>query len=234
MNLPLLPGVLLRCNYADYQELYLDMFSKGVAIFPDGIKGVLVQDTTPTPDQQVGYIWVRTVAGVPDGHEYVFNNGVWRSRHHDIPGTVVGTTDLAVDIPTRDGGSNVAITDTTGPFWQVIASAQFLVGSGTLPSGKILNVGDAGGEENHTTLLTETPAHAHKVQFIGNVCSVTATTRLGGQPTGLPPDFTNTDCPVTDSKGGDASGNTTPHNTMPPYYVINWIVRTARVWYIAP
>ena len=105
----------------------------------------------------------------------------------------------------------------------------------------IKSVGNIGGAETHKLLLTEMPAHTHKkaqtqsagisnfyanyytnvnASYGGHYGSGDTAFFTGGDPT-LPP-IPNYDAPDnTNLKVND----TKPHNNMPPFYVLNYIIK---------
>jgi len=242
MNLPLIPGTLASdCYPASAQAFYNEMFQRGVAIQATTLTGVILQDAEPAITDR-DKVWIRTSGGAPVFPPvwlYYSGLGLWLAKHPSPAGTAwaIPYTGTVASIATLDGGSAVAVTDLTGPFWEEVTSlrARFPIGAGTLASGTVLAVGDTGGEEKHVLLPNELPASF----------SLTATLRawrtnletLAGQwlaPPGsagnvstTPPtedgtfNFTNT--------GGDQG-----HNTMPPYTTLTYLKRTARIWCTSP
>lgn len=88
---------------------------------------------------------------------------------------------------------------------------------GRVPVGKdagtFANLGDTGGEEEHTLILDEIPAHTHALTK-GN-----SSEPLSGSN-------------VQDTTASDSPGNTgsagggDPHNNLQPYQVVNFIIKT--------
>lgn len=85
------------------------------------------------------------------------------------------------------------------------ARCRFPLPVGVLPTtGTSVELGSEGGEETHTLITAEMPAHVHNTQFHREVQTGADTPCLVR---------TGTDISIpSDSTGGDA-----PHNTMPPY-----------------
>lgn len=87
------------------------------------------------------------------------------------------------------------------------------------------NLGQGAGEENHTLTVDEIPGHSHReIASDGRVIYLSGDT-YGGDYNKLMPTSTHgigQYPPLeTASKGG---GN--PHNNMPPYVTLNWIIKT--------
>ena len=92
-----------------------------------------------------------------------------------------------------------------------------------IAAGNGFVLGELGGEANHTLLLTETPAHNHPAQGVStNAASASAAGNTWAASTQNPystsPDTTLN--PLTLS----ATGGSQPHNNMPPYLVLNFII----------
>lgn len=129
-------------------------------------------------------------------------------------------------IETYDGGEAGAVTATTGPMWERVTQldARFPIGPGTLPSGTAVAVTNTGGEEKHTLLEEELPnieiksRHRTDLQDGGGSAALHNLPTFGTQVT-------------VDEFGGDASGNTVAHNNLPPYYCLQFIRRTGRLYY---
>jgi microcystin-dependent protein len=86
-------------------------------------------------------------------------------------------------------------------------------------------LGEVSGEENHTLVTAETPAHSHSVGCVvdagadsgrpnGNLPSVSASTIYASTPA---------DQAMNSSMIG-ISGGSQPHNNMPPYLCVNFII----------
>jgi hypothetical protein len=177
-------------------------------------------NSTPDPSNR-DKPWRRLEStGFPDDW-YDYAAGFWLAKHPSPPGVVIMFRGNAVDIDTFDGGEAGAITATTGPFWAKVSAldARVPIGPGTLPSTTVIAIGGTGGEEKHILTIPELPAHAHSVDI---------------------PQDTATDTQQTLAIQGDDStfrsfatssvGSGTAHNTLPPYYGIWFIERTARLY----
>ena len=87
---------------------------------------------------------------------------------------------------------------------------KFILGAGQGVGLTNRNLTDTGGEETHTLTIPEMPSHNHKyLNLINN----------GG---GIPASFNtfSLDTGTTGDTGGDG-----PHNNMPPYYVLVYIMK---------
>jgi hypothetical protein len=218
------------------QRFALDIASGLSGFLPGDFAKIIRSEDEPDVSQRIDSLWFKP----SQGRLYYYDGG-WINRNlaDAIDRRWVEAT--PAEIWAYDGGdgtdpSTSPPTDRTGAMWEEDTNyaARFPLAAGTspAPNSTVFGVGDTGGEEKHTLLPAELPKHSHKVQFIGTLCSVTSTTRFGGEPTGGTPDFGNADCPVTDSFGGDGTGVTTPHNTFPLYRCGRWIKRTGRLFYV--
>lgn len=92
------------------------------------------------------------------------------------------------------------------------------VGAGGTGSAVLGNaVGNVGGEEVHTILLTEMPSHQHSYQGY-----VHAHDNFGGGSNNVALWGGSV---LTSPVGGDANGNTVPHNNIQPSAVVNYIIK---------
>jgi microcystin-dependent protein len=89
--------------------------------------------------------------------------------------------------------------------------------------GNGFNLGGLGGEVNHTLLLTEIPSHTHPAQGVST--SATSASAAGNtwasstkNPYSASPN-TNLNPLTLSSVGGNQ-----PHNNMPPYLTLNFII----------
>lgn len=211
-----------------------------------GDPSINVGNATPTPDRR-GLPWFRLNSdGSPDGW-YGFNNGLWLQRHPDAPGKIVVYDGALADIPTFDGGNANAISEIDGAFWQRLTAldARMPLQAGTLASGKVLNMGDTGGEELHILKANELPKHSHPMANADLVSPKTLLTSsnyvtvqsnfdgagasnsyyLAGSAT-LP---TLGQSGIIGGKDGN-DGDDLGHNNLPPYGVICFIKRTSRLY----
>jgi len=170
---------------------------------------------------------------------YSFAQGAWLSLHPSIPGMTMIWTGALPDFTTFDGGDANASSAISGPMWQVVLQATFPMGAGTLPSGTVVTSGQTGGEEKHVLTLNELAPHTHAVKLThGNSYTGEPNVLTVGNGSADPQPFTD---PIAGlSSGGDPSTaiGTPPipqsalaHNTLPPYTVVIFIQRTARLFY---
>ncbi|MCB0534685.1 MAG: tail fiber protein [Saprospiraceae bacterium] len=80
------------------------------------------------------------------------------------------------------------------------------------PGGFPHQLGSTGGEEEHTLTVAEMPSHSHNIQYSEGLESGSSNPYSDLSGTG-----------VTDSTGNTGGGQ--PHNNMPPFYVINFIIK---------
>ncbi len=112
-----------------------------------------------------------------------------------------------------DGSNNTP--DLRGKF--ILGYGQGKDASGANLTNRQMN--EQGGEERHKLDVTEMPSHNHVHRHYvcsGGNCNSSA----GYQDSG---DYSSRT--TTNNAGGDASGNTIPHNNMPPYYVLAYIMK---------
>lgn len=235
-ELQLLAGTLAtNCYPADPQSLYNEMFQKGVALLRD-ITGILIQDTTPDPEDRDKAWYKLNAAGgyQTNQNPYVWWNGQWVALHpvpasSNIRQLWVGAE---VDLVTFDGGAAGAVNTASGPMWEVDHDFdfKFLVGPGTL-DGDTIAVGGTGGEKEVTLTEDNIPEHVHNIS--GHLLS-SNNTDTTPRSVIIDDDYlateTNQD---TDEWGGDATGATVAHENLPPYRGIFVIKRTARLLYVA-
>lgn len=176
-------------------------------------------NAVPAPADQ-GKPWMRLNSNGTFDKWYAFSGGVWISPHGMATGLITLWRGDITTIDTFDGGAVAPITDRTGPMWKRVTDldAKFPIGVGTLPSGAALALGATGGEENHVLTIPELAKHHHNVMVKQDAVGGSGGNRLR-------PDATAIDA-VTDDVGNDMG-----HNTMPPYYALFFIERTARLYY---
>ena len=185
--------------------------------------------------------WIRTNAdGTLDGL-YVFAGGYW-ARPYPVPASAPerriweGTTTL---LETYDGGANVAVTDYTGPFWEVDTNyaARMILAPGTLPSGSVVAVTSSAGSETNTLIKDNLPdlpvswwssndnnadadPYTHQAEW-GLIGDDGATGPANGRT-----QFTD-EIITIDTQ---LAGVTTPISNLPPYRSAYIIKRTARIY----
>ena len=87
-------------------------------------------------------------------------------------------------------------------------------------------MGSKGGEERHTLLVSELPAHTHILEGVGKTFKGgLEQTNLGaGSGWTTVTNYTAAGKPNLEAA---ATGSNNPHNNMPPYIVLNYIIRAS-------
>ena len=190
-------------------------------------------DTLPAPED-TDKPWVRTVSGQPD-RLYYYYNGAWVSKHPvDYVSGTVGERRIfvgaAADINTYDGGSGSLseVTLTTGPFWEKDAefNAKFPVGIGETENGTEITESDRTGGSDQIKLQEQNlPPHGHTINYSHRRYETGSSFDPGeGQ---FRPGSDKVDGMIYEGQGLSA----TPFKSLPPYYGVYFIKRTARVYY---
>lgn len=242
--LPVNPGTIPQgvCPTGDGLQSLLNLFAQYMSVtFPNSFSGVSVGGSPPTDTTQA---WMQTDSLGRPVRFYIFAQGTWLSQHPLPPGVVMIYPFTTPDFTTFDGGDANALSTISGPMWQIptvdgsntgtqILQAQVPLGTGTLPSGKIITPTLAGGEENHILSTAEMPPHTHSFpQFAGNNVQAQGQTAVaGGGIFGL-----GSLTAITQSTGGDPTTGNPPtasagHNNMPPYVGVTFLQRTTRLFY---
>jgi hypothetical protein len=236
------------------------MMEKGSALAGD-LTGIIISATEPDPEDR-DKAWIKlTAAGGPPviSLPYIWYNGKWVARHPDpASGDArrlwIGTTGA---LQTYDGGDIGAVSDVSGPMWEVdhTFDGRFPVGPGTIPGsapavtiteGATVDSTGAGGEYKH--ILTEaegavgTHTHPFGLTNAGNddayfarSGSSTVTTYTGYYITGsngnIVASQTTADLFTLPSGTAGAGVTAAGHNNLPPYVGIYVVKRTARIFY---
>lgn len=140
---------------------------------------------------------------VPDGYLLCDGSAVSRTTYSALfaaIGTTWGAGDASTTFNLPDSRGRFLLGEGTGT-----AADATSWSLGTMPTS------GAGGEEQHTLVVSEMPSHAHSVG--------TAPNRNG--TAGANPIWANDSSTSTGSEGGDQ-----PHNNMPPLFVAKWIIKT--------
>lgn len=115
-----------------------------------------------------------------------------------------------------NGVSNFALPNLQG---------RMAIGVGTGPGLTTRAQGEAGGEENHTLITTEMPAHSHAA--FGDANDGTSDSPAGmnpaRNPAGVPQYGSGTGATLAATHIG-ATGGGQPHNNMPPYLALTYCI----------
>lgn len=205
--------------FTDFQTM-LDLVAQYLAIFWNQQYSLFnFGPTVPSTDDQL-QPWIRTNNDGSLDRIYVFNNGNWLSPHA-IPSNFVTGWNVsdgdAAGVDLLDGGNSNPVTISDGPFWAIlaIANGRFLIGAGT-PTGSGVSTfpsKSVGGEESVALTFSQLPA------MTGAIAG--ATTGAAGSSPGV------ISVPAPLGPPGAI------HNNTPNYYCLYWIVRTARLYYLA-
>jgi len=97
--------------------------------------------------------------------------------------------------------------------------SRFVIGAGQGTGLTNRALKDIGGEENHTLVLWEIPSHAHNFGVGGG-----GGDRNGGK-TGTDQGFSKNYSDCTYKNHTENSGGGGPHNNMPPFYTLTYIIK---------
>lgn len=254
MNIPVQNGLLPQgfCP-SDYQSI-LNAFSAQQFINFTNIANGFVISSTPPADHSVGWLQLDSL-GRPV-RLYAFAQGAWLSPHPIQPGfTMIWPQALPVALNASNGlinydggdGNLPPYSAISGAMWQLanasldgtgtqIMGARMPLTVGTLTSGKIVNAGDVGGEENHKLTVQEMFPHVHGEQIANN-----RAVPNGGTPSTngdfMGPSTNGGTEFLTRSVGGDPATGNPPtnslgHNTMSLYFGVYMLQRTSRLFYV--
>lgn len=131
------------------------------------------------------------------------------------------TIKLATSIANANRGVQVDITGATGGGTHTLTL--------TLTDRSL---GDNGGEETHALTDSEMPSHAHDIQR-PNISGSTSNQIEGTTPNGVPDGGWITDPYINKQDTANDNeprmmntGSDSPHNNMPPYTTVNYIIKT--------
>ena len=222
----------------NYQQLANDIISGSQANFNSTIGNSFFNfgPTVPAINNRV-YPWLDE-----NGDWWIYSQGYWLRKNPvaaDGPERriFVGTTTDLLSYDGGDGTSNTA-TNYTGAMWEVDTefSARFPVGVGQFAAsgavavkGKVTSTAVA-GEDQHTLVTGEIPAHLHTLDSDGKpaVFWDAFVQEAGGDSN---PSYSfNGGVPKTASTTGSVGGGAA-HNNLPPFYGVYFIKRTTRVYY---
>jgi microcystin-dependent protein len=109
---------------------------------------------------------------------------------------------------------------------------------GTGPGLSLRTMGENGGSENVTLLVSQIPSHIHTLAS-ANVPSVdatgNATTPNGNRPARAGDGESNYSSATSDSSialagNTDVTGGSQPHNNMPPFLTLNFVIALAGIF----
>lgn len=228
---------------ASYQEM-LNLFSANQTVtFPSTFAGVTVSATKPTDTTQA---WLQLDSLGRPVRLYYFAQGAWLSQHPMVPDMAMPWFGTLPNFNTFDGGDSNTVSSISGPMWELVTeiAAKFPLAAGTLPSGIVVAAGDTGGEEKHILTEQENGPHTHDLDLITPLSSKWSNgdSNSGKIATGGGALSSGADASITatspffqiDTSGGDSSGAGVGHQNMPPYYGMNWIRRSQRLFYVVP
>lgn len=219
--------------FTNPQQFMSDIFNLLSGSFPGSFTGVVKQQALPAVGDQ-DKLWVRTDSSGRPVSLYLYQGSwIWP---HPIPassnmGSIWFGTEAALWAHESGSGLDPAVdipTATSGSFWKrnTDMNFKFPIGIGTNATtydgnpATVIAQGGVGGEERHTLVVSEMPAHTHDITFPGAPAAAGGY-QIGGNFNG-PATFTST------SRGGDLS-----HQNLPPYRGIIFAVRTARQFFVA-
>jgi len=226
------PTIPADACFDTYQDLANAIIGGATAQFNSDIGNTYFNtgSSAPSADNR-DYPWLDC-----NGHWWVYNGGYWVRKHpYQAADAVrlvwVGDTS---SLETFDGGSAGAVTDFTGPMWEVDSNfaAKFPVGAGTFATSGTISVGQSTtntgvtGEDQHSLTANENPPHTH--DLVLDKVSVPDTGGIDRFPNG---DSQEQVTPQTFTS--EESGDGAAHNNLPPFYGVYFIKRTARVYYTA-
>ena len=111
-----------------------------------------------------------------------------------------------------------------------VLSICFVLGSGAGTNLTARTIGQKGGEETHTLTTNEMPSHIHGVTDPGHAHQIYNDDSRGGWNSGAyyaSDRKQSTSWSQANSTGISiqSTGSGAPHNTLPPYYVLAFIMR---------
>jgi microcystin-dependent protein len=90
-------------------------------------------------------------------------------------------------------------------------------------TGNGFSLGQAGGEVNHTLTSTELPLHNHQAQGVSTTASSESATNNTWASSTRNPYGTTPNTTLSPNALG-TTGSSQPHNNMPPYLVLNFVI----------
>lgn len=256
MNLPIIVGQLQSgLCFNSYQEM-VNAFGAIMSVSFNESNGapLIVSATKPDTSYQGNAEWLRLDSSGRPERRYWFAQGAWLALHPFPPGFSILWNRSLPDFTSYDGGDSNPLSDISGPMWQLMNAnldgsgdqalvAKVPIGVGTLPSTKVINVNDTGGEETHSLTQTEMPPHNHNLANGDSIWNSALNngakkfmTQRGNSGNSDSNDYELQGSGTTPSVGltGDAggvAGVVAGHNTLPPYQGVYFLQRTSRLFY---
>lgn len=259
-NLPirfLFAGLPAEYCIESAQRFALDIAAGMSGYVPGTYSFINYGNTEPAPEDR-DKPWVRLNGDGSLDRVYVYFNGFWSAPNPRTPDGEriwwAKAENLLWSYDGGDGSDPSAVTPTafTGAMWQRDADydAKFPLQSGTLPSGTTVNIGDTGGEENHTAtdlshihvtgrFNMDTGSNPdHWYGLVGTGAGPSGLARqVVGATSGLVEADINTQAGKYTIDSVPLNSDLTPHaatpqNNMPPYRVGFWAKRTVRTSYV--
>lgn len=226
-----LPAGSCPSTYQELADLLASIYSVTVST---NNTGIVVSATKPA-DTTV--VWKQLDSSGNPVRDYVFVGGLWLSPHAVASGIITIYEGDISAIATFDGGDANPVSSISGPMWEEVTAlrARLPVGVGTFPSGTAVAVTGTGGEEKHLLTTDELASHTHPAGSSGELFATFkadySADNLGNE--GLT-NVSNQQLVGSRASTGAVSATSNAHNTLPPYYGVYFIRRTARKFYVVP
>lgn len=251
MNFPVLNGQLPNGFCPSDLQTMLNGFSQQQYVNISVTSSIVVSSTTPSAADH-DKAWLQLDSFGRPVRLYFFAQGAWLSQHPLPPGFIMIWNQALPNFQTFDGGDANAApwASLSGQMWQLAATTLdglgtpilnsgiplgVSTGTGSLPSGALVTLGQTGGEDLHKITGQEMFPHTHGVHVLrvqhGSVDTDVMTPNTGDPS--QQPDKT------TLSFGGDPATGSPPtaalgHNTLPPFTGVYFLQRTNRLFYLVP